>query len=151
MKSKHNAKQLTLESLNRLLKENQVMRAQLQAERGAEICLSAVSSPVMENEFLKLMMSIVEEADKGMVRVFDYIGRPAFPINYALLNESQCSKEVERLMNIFDEHSIDIMFPETLPWSEMLRFIVEDMFTDRMDNIRLEGLRCLFFYDMYNP
>lgn len=151
MKSKHDAKLLTLEAMNRLIKENQVMRTQLQVERGAEICISTISSPVTENEFLKLMMSIVDQADRGMVRVYDYVGKPAFPLDYAVLSESECSREVERLMNILDQHSIDIMFPETLPWSEMLRFIVEDMFTDRMDNIRLEGLRCLFFYEVYNP
>ncbi|WP_290707828.1 hypothetical protein [Flavihumibacter sp. CACIAM 22H1] len=131
--------------------ENELMRIRLQVEHGAQVYIATDLSPEMENLFLKMVLSVEGKSGAGSTVVHQYIGRPKLPDLSLARSEKQVVQEAERLLAILDENSIDVVFREDLSWTEMLRFLVEDLMPAEIDNCRAPELRSMFFYDSYYP
>jgi hypothetical protein len=131
--------------------ENELLKIRLLAETGAVVHIDSDASPEMEHAFLQMVLSIESQYPLKKTTVHNFIGEPLLPVLEHLETEQDCSIEVEKLLQVLDLNSIDVVFPEYLSWKEMLRFLVQDLMPEPIDEIRIPQLRALFFYDTFHP
>ncbi|WP_290793035.1 hypothetical protein [Flavihumibacter sp. UBA7668] len=131
--------------------ENELMRIRLQAEKGAEVHISAEASPEMEHAFLKMVMAIEGITHSEKVAIHRFIGEPPLPDLTIIRTEEECSKLADLLLKILNGNGLEIIFQEELSGKEMLRFLVEDLMPSEIEDIRFPNLRSLFFYESYYP
>ncbi|GAB2662446.1 hypothetical protein GCM10027036_15350 [Flavihumibacter cheonanensis] len=131
--------------------ENELLKIRLLAETGAVVHIDSDASPEMEHAFLQMVLTIESQYPLKKTTVHNFIGEPLLPVLEHLKTEQDCSLEVEKLLQVLDLNSIDVVFPEHLSWKEMLRFLVQDLMPEPIDDIRMPQLRALFFYDTFHP
>ena len=87
--------------------ENQILKLKMQAESGAFFGeMDKDLPPEIENDFLKHVQEF-EEAWQNVkqVPVFDLLGKPDF-IKAELLDDEKIVQELNRLLEIMEEHEI---------------------------------------------
>jgi len=131
--------------------ENELLKIRLLAETGAVVHIDSDASPEMEHAFLQMVLSIESQNPLKKTTVHNFIGEPLLPVLEHLETEQDCAIEVEKLLQVLDLNSIDVVFPEYLSWKEMLRFLVQDLMPEQIDEIRIPQLRALFFYETFHP
>lgn len=131
--------------------ENELLKLRLLAETGAVVHIDRDASPEMEHAFLQMVLSIESRSPQKMISVHSFIGEPELPALEHFKTEQDCAAAVEKLLQLLDQHSIDIVFREDLTWKEMLRFLISDLMPEPIDDIRLPQLRAVFFYDTFHP
>ena len=131
--------------------ENELLKIRLLAETGAVVHIDSDASPEMEHAFLQMVLSIESSYPLKKTTVHSFIGKPELPAIDQFITEQDCAVEVEKLLQVLDMNSIDVVFREDLSWREMLRFLVQDLMPEPIDDIRMPQLRALFFYETFHP
>lgn len=131
--------------------ENELMKMQLQAELGATVHVSGNLAPETEHAFLKMVFAMEGIGRNQCQTVYELIGKPQLPVPDDLPTETDCEREVLRLLDELDKHQVDVMFREDLSWREMLSFLVNDLMQHTIDRCSLPNMRSLFFYDSFYP
>jgi hypothetical protein len=131
--------------------ENELMRIRLQAEKGAEVHISAGASLEMEHAFLKMVMAIEGMIHSEKITIHRFIGEPPLPDLTETRTDNECSKQIDILLKKLIDNGIEIIFRGELSGKEMLRFLVEDLMFSEIEDIRLPNVRSLFFYESYYP
>lgn len=129
--------------------ENEFLKLKLIAESGAHISANNLP-PQVENDFLKYIMEFEKAAgEKRMIKLFDKIQRPDFPIN---VDDDSLPSELEKLLKHLEQHHIKVTSLCEVSDRELYRFIVEDLFEETIDDIPdIEGGYCCFIYEDFYP
>ena len=134
--------------------ENELKKMKLMLENGArfgEPSGKLPADPVIENQFL----NYVDEFEKNYrnaetILIYDFIGRPEFRIEKEI-PDSQISAELESIMNIINRNGIQIDTICDVEEREIYRFVTEELFFNKIDNMRIKGMITCFIYEEFHP
>ncbi len=150
MKNNRKKNALSGKSREQLKMENELLKLKLMAENGANVHISDSTPPEVEHAFLNMIMTI-EKTQPRSTTVHSFIGSPLLPDLNLVKSDQHCADEVQKMLALLESNGIDVVFAESLPWKEMLRFLVMDLMQEEMDDIRIPNLRALFFYENFYP
>jgi hypothetical protein len=139
---------------DKLRMENELRKAKLMLERGALFNQPDAGQEIpagIEKNFLDQIEMFNEASAKGeRITIFERIGRPAFT-KPTLLSEEKTEIELDRLMQIMLDNGINIETICDVEPTEMYRFIVEEIFSNEIDDIRIPGMMLVFTYEEFHP
>ena len=105
----------------------------------------------MEEEWLNNIEKFEEQSAKGETcTVWEYIGKP----QYRLLNELSEGDVAEELAALLDYMNIKGISLDTLcevEERELYRFILEELFQYKMDDMQVPGMQTCFIYEEFHP
>jgi len=142
------------EDLEKLRMENELKKMKLMLEHGAVISEHSDKFPIdpfIENQFLtniEAFESSYRNADR--IILFDFIKRPDF-IKVEDIPDSLISIELDRIMNILNENGIQLDTLCDVEEREIYRFVTEELFVYKMDNMRIPGMMNCFIYEEFHP
>ena len=142
------------DELERLSMENELKKMKMMLEHGAVFSGPSGDKtlhPLIEKEFLNSVEAF-ENAyqDAEQVLLYDFIECPDFiPVND--VPESQISAELERIMNILNKNGIQLDTICDVEEREIYRFVTEELFRHKMDNMRIPGMMACFIYEEFHP
>lgn len=131
--------------------ENALIRLKLEQEFGMQHASEPMSDPKAENQWLRHIYNI-ENAMKAQktIPVFDLIGRPNFKRPEDLkLNEVQ--KELDRVLRLLNDQHILIDTICDYEPIEIYRFIVEDLFPYKTNDMPYPETVTWFIYEEFYP
>lgn len=131
--------------------ENELRKAKLQLEKGAHIHSSGDIPPELESLFL----DHIEKFDKAYrnakpISVFEKIGNPRVkPVDK--ITENGIKKELNSLIKKMARKGIMVESVCQVEEREMYRFITEELFLHKMNNIPMKGMMTHFTYEEFHP
>ena len=131
--------------------ENELRKAKMQLEKGAQIQSSGKIPPELESMFL----DHIEKFDKAYknakpITVFEKIGSPKFKA-VDKIPEKGIKKELNSLMNKLMRKGLIVESICKVENREMYRFITEELFKHEIDNISIKGMMTHFTYEEFHP
>ena len=132
--------------------ENQILKLKMQAESGALFGeMDKDLPPEIEHDFLKHVQEF-EEAWQNVkqVPVFDLLGKPDF-IKAEQLDDEKIVHELNRLLEIMEEHEIMLDVLGEYPPRLIYTFITEELFQLETDDMQLPGWTKNFIYEEFYP
>jgi hypothetical protein len=89
-------------------------------------------------------------AENGQITVREFVGNPDVrPLTE--IPPDEISAAVNMLMELLEENNIDVHFNREVSDAEVYRFVTEELFREKMDNIRIEEMMHTFVYDEFHP
>lgn len=131
--------------------ENELRKAKLQLEKGAHIHSSGNIPPELESIFL----DHIEKFDKAYrnsktISVFEKIGSPKFR-SVDKITGKGIKRELNLLIKKMARKGIIIESVCQVEEREMYRFITEELFRHKMNNIPIKGMITHFTYEEFHP
>lgn len=131
--------------------ENELRKAKLQLEKGAHIHSSGNIPPELESMFL----DHIEKFDKAYrnsksVSIFEKIGKPKFKLA-GKLTDKGIKRELNSLMKKMNRKGIIVESVCRVEEREMYRFITEELFLHKINNIPIKGMMTHFTYEEFHP
>lgn len=132
--------------------ENDYLKAKLNAEYGSQFSESSSELPEdVENQWLKNMEAFEKAHENPQYRkVYDIIGRPDFK-KAATLTKKEISSELERILQLLDDHNIVIDFIADYEDKVKYRFITEELFEKEMTVVDVPGMYSCYIYEEFHP
>lgn len=141
------------ESMEQLKFENELEKIKLQLEHGAEfIDMTENSIPAeIESKFLKHVKQFEESHKKcKRVQIYDLIGRPDFK-RPGDVTEQNVADELGHIREILIDSHVVIDTICDVDDLILYQFIVEELFFEEVDDIRIEGMFHWFIYEEFHP
>ncbi len=89
-----------------------------------------------------------EHVESTTVR--QYLGDPDFvPVD--CIPEHELSRALERLMDLLEDHGVEVHTFSPVTDEELYRFITEELVNEEIDDIHMEGLTQDFVYELFHP
>jgi hypothetical protein len=128
--------------------ENEILKIKLKAQFGDAFDMQTFAEmpAEIENQFLKSIIDFEERAaDTEAVSVYEKIGEPTFK-SWTELDSLSIKPELERILDILEEHDINLHFNQG-PYSDelMYKFITEEFFNKEVSVFNH------FIYEEYHP
>lgn len=131
--------------------ENNLLKLKLTLEYGMQMEETSKLSPGVENQWLKSVYAFEKQfKDAKKIKVYEYIGRPAFR-KWDALAASETAKELHRLRTIMAENEVELGCICKYDDATIYRFITEELFEHEMDDMRIPGMTCHFTYEEFHP
>jgi hypothetical protein len=131
--------------------ENNLLKQKLRDEHGMQMQEASDLSPEMENEWLKNVYDFEQKfKDAKRVRIYDYIGRPAYS-PWDILTPEQTRKELQRLELLMENNGVELSCLCSYDDATIYRFITEELFQHEMDDMRIDGMTSHFTYEEFHP
>ncbi len=129
--------------------ENELRKAKLIAETGAEFFEQEKISPDLEKEFLDYIEYFNRQAhERELISVHDFIGKPEIRKD---LKEDEIKDALDHLLDYMYEKNISLTTLTEVSDKELYRFITEELFQYEIDNIRMTGMKHCFTYEDFHP
>ena len=142
------------DEIEKLRIENEIKKIKLTLERGAHFSESDGTNnldPRLEAEFLDNIEQFEKAYDDcKQISVYDFIGKPEFK-KIDEISDEAISQELQKLMDLLSEHSIDLHTICEVEDRELYRFITEELFLHETDDIRVDGMMHNFIYEEFHP
>jgi hypothetical protein len=131
--------------------ENEFLRLKLLAEHNSETNSTGNLDPKIENEFLKHIVDFENiYKNSKRVKIFDLLGKPNFkPAND--LNDNALNLSLVELISLLAKNNIKVDFSGTYSNRIKYSFIIEELFDEETDDIRLPGMITHFSYEEFHP
>ena len=134
--------------------ENDILKLKLRASYGAGMMMGKDEHlpPEIENEFLKHVIAFEEAMENEQVEaIFKTIGKPAHHKASSLADE-QISTELERLIAIMADHSIQLDVLGNYDERTIYTFITEELFKHEVViGSSVPGFTYHFIYEEFHP
>lgn len=131
--------------------ENNLLKLKLKLEYGMQETDTSSLPPHIENDWLKYIEAFEKQyRDAKSVTVYEFIGKPPFKPLDALIPE-QIRPELNRLLEIMEEHSVALDCICQYDDAIIYRFLTEELFPHEMDLIRIPGMTHHFIYEEFHP
>jgi len=131
--------------------QNEIEKLKLSAFRGAKFFGSEDLSPAVENEWLKQIAAFEEQFDNTeYIKLVDKLGRPDFP-PVDELSDEQVGHKLEEVRTLMADHNVYLDVLTDISAAEEYRFITEELFEEKVDDIRIEGFQQCFIYEEFHP
>jgi len=135
----------------KLSEENEFLKLKMMAEFGGEFFSDSPVPPEVENMFLKQIQKIQRaHAQAETITIFELIGEPEFP-PVKSLGKKEVKKQLKTLLATLEKKKITLNFYPTVPLEELYRFITEELFLHKVENMKLKGWRLHFNYEDFYP
>ena len=142
------------DDLEKLRMENELRKMKLRLEYGAEISETPGNNHIdiaMENKFL----DYIDEFEKNCqnaesILLYDFLNRPDY-IKVREIPDSKINAELDRIMKILNENGIELNALCEVDERELYRFITEELFLHKVDNMRVKGMMTCFIYEEFHP
>ena len=138
----------------RLRKENEEKRENLIRKTGCEFFIPEEGKkldPFIENQFLNNIEEFEEAFENcKQISIYDFIGRPEFR-KLEDIPESELESELKKLYVLFNNNSISLDCLCEVDNSVLYRFITEEFFNHKMDDVRIKGMMHCFTYEEFHP
>lgn len=129
--------------------DNELRKLKLIAEKGAFFSDEFNIPPDMEKEFLDRMELFERQYEKrDLISVYEFIGKPEFRKN---IPEEEVQNELERLLDYMAQNHISLTCLEDVSCQELYRFITEELFENKVDNVKMDGMCYCFTYEDFHP
>ncbi len=144
-----------LSSEEELRVENDIMKMKLMLENGAEFHSNTDSEldPRIENDFLHYIAEFERQSENPVyIRVFDKIGQPDQFKMVADIPDEEMDAAWKSLSDYLHQHqiSVDVCSPN-ITSRELYRFVTEELFEYKMDDMNIPGMMTGFIYDEFHP
>lgn len=138
----------------RLMKENNEKREKLMRDKDCDYFISEEGKkldPSIENQFL----NNIEEFDKAFenckqISVYNFIGKPKFR-KIKDIPKNEVEKELLKITGILNENNISLDYLYDVDNNEIYRFITEELFKHKIDDVRIKGMMSCFTYEEFHP
>jgi len=131
--------------------ENELLRLKMKAELGSDLHSTGESDPELENAFLKHIMAFEDNYAKSKrIKVFDLLDQPDFK-NAGELDDEQVSIELDRLFDLLAKKHIAVDFSADYDDRTKYGFIVDELFEEETEDMRLMGMTTHFNYEEFHP
>jgi hypothetical protein len=107
--------------------------------------------PEAEAEWLDYISEFERQyAENGQITVREFVGNPDVrPLTAIPPDELPASTNM--LMELLFANNIEVHFDREVSDAEVYRFVTEELFREKMDNIRIEQMMHTFVYDEFHP
>jgi hypothetical protein len=107
--------------------------------------------PDAEGDWLDYIAEFERQyAANGQTTVRAFLGNPEVrPLTTVPPEELPAATNA--LMELLSENNVDVHFDREVSDAEVYRFITEELFNEKMDNIRIEEMMHTFVYDEFHP
>ena len=131
--------------------KNEILKLKMQAEHGAFFFTDDEVPPEIESLFLHN----VSEFEKAwqhakLVKIFDIIGQPVLP-DPKQIEPSQLDETIESVLDLLNDKNITIEKPAAVEPREFYRFLIEELFIQEIEDIKVEGFFRGFDYYEFHP
>jgi len=131
--------------------ENEFLRLKLLAEHGSETHSTGKLDPQIENAFLKHIVDFENiYKNSKRIKVFDLLGKPDFKPAHEL-NDDALNSSLLELISLLGKNNVKVDFSGTYTNRIKYCFIVEELFEEETDDIRLPGMITHFSYEEFHP
>lgn len=131
--------------------ENAFLKLKLGLEHGMQMEETSTLSPEIENQWLKSVYAFEQQyKDAKRIKLYDYIGKPAFK-KWNALTAEQIKEELQRLRLIMGRNSIQLDCICEYDDATIYRFVTEELFQHEMDDMRIPGMTCHYTYEEFHP
>lgn len=139
------------ESMAAIQLENDILKLKMQAEYGAVFGSSSEIPPLMEKEFLAQIAAFEEMGRNAvMTTVFELLGSPAYILPQAL-DPDAAQSELDRLLKLMEDHDLSLVMLYDYPPQVIYSFITEELFQEKIEDIRMPGMLGVFVYENFHP
>ncbi len=141
------------DELNKIRIENEIKKMKLSLEHGANFLSSDENKlpPELESQWLNHIQHYEDAfANSKMILVYDFIGNPT----YKSVNEipkTEINVELNKIIKILNKKEIVIDTICEVDDSELYRFITEELFNEKMEDIKIEGMVHHYIYEEFHP
>ena len=138
-------------SNNDLNTENEFLKLKMMAEFGGEFMGSDQLPPAVENVFLKQInkfQSLHQKAE--MVKIFEFIGSPAYNHVHDL-SDKEILRDLKKIQKILQKKGIIVESFSGISPREMYRFIIEEIFKQDIQNIKMPNWLMHMVYEEFHP
>lgn len=133
--------------------ENELLILKLKAEFGAE-CTTGNEKipPVVVNEFLRSVYEFERKfrEPRETIRIYDKIGQPFFR-KAEDLTDKQLSRELRMMLQLLNQHRLELDIQGTYPDRLIYKFIIEKFFYYEMEDLDMPGYIHHFCYEDFHP
>lgn len=131
--------------------ENNLLKLKLGLEHSMQMDDTAGLSPEVENQWLKSVYAFEQQyKDAGRIKLYEFIGRPAFK-KWEALSSEEAGEHLKRLKNIMADHNVALDCICDYDDAIIYRFITEELFNHEMDDMRIPGMTTHFIYEEFHP
>lgn len=132
--------------------ENELLRLQLQAETGADIHQLEDVPPEVEHAFLNNILAFERQLDSmDEISIFKMLGEPADFKPAEQLNDTEVETELERLVLLLREKSIEVDYGMEYPARLKYKFITEELFQHETQQFDIPDMVNHFIYEEFHP
>jgi hypothetical protein len=138
-------------SPDELSTENELLKLKMMAELGGNFVGSDDIPPEVENQFLKQISKFhkLHETSKTTT-IYKLIGEPEYNHVHDL-NDKEVKRELKRLMSLMNKHGVALDVLAPTPDREIYRFVVEELFKQETEEIKLKGWISQYIYEDFHP
>jgi hypothetical protein len=131
---------------------NEQKRRELEQRYGAQFSRTPPEMPPdAEADWLEYITEFERQyAANGQISVREFVGNPAI-LPLAAVPPEQMAEASAALLDLLLENNIVIEFDREVSDAEVYRFITEELFQEKMDNIRIEQMMHTFVYEEFHP
>jgi hypothetical protein len=126
-------------------------KKELEKKYGTQFCQFSDISPELESEWLSQIEQFEEQySNNEKTTVWEYIEKPS----YKKINEIESEdleEELTKLMDYMNNHGIALDILCDVEDKEIYRFITEELFFHKIDNVHIEGMMNCFTYEEFHP
>ena len=134
-----------------LKEENELLKLKLELEYGMTRSNTSALQPAMENQWLNHIFNLEQQyKDARRIKVYDFIGRPAFKKMEELKSE-EISNELDRMQSLMEEKGIALDCSYEYEKGVIYRFVTEELFEHEIDDVSIEGVVTHFLYEEFHP
>src|SRR6187399_378146 len=130
--------------------ENELLKMKLTAEFGMQSGDSSLDDET-ENEWLNYLYQFEKSySEAKRIKVYDFIGRPAFK-EISCLNKDEIENELNRLLDVMHQNNISLDCLTDYDDEIIYKFITEELFEEETDDMRINGMMHCFIYEEFHP
>lgn len=132
-------------------RDNEKRRSRISDEFGAIFGTSEGMSPELENQFLKNIELFEKQyVEAKRVSVYERIGEPEW-IAHEKITDDKIEKALGEIMKMLSKNGIALGTICEVDDRELYRFITEELFQEKIDDISVPGMMTHFIYEEFYP
>jgi hypothetical protein len=130
--------------------ENELLKLKLEVEHGLKD-MHANLSPETETQWLNHIYEWEQKhATAKSTDIFSFLGKPEFKAADDL-DQDETSRELERLQDLMQEHSLRLDFICEYPDPVKYRFITGEFMQCDIEDMQIEGMMHCYIYEEFHP
>ena len=131
--------------------DNELKKKEIEEKYGARFSQTGDLSPELESKWLESIEQFEQQYDnRETISVWQYIGKPEFK-KVEELGFGEISSELQKLFGIMNDNNVVLDTLCEVDDNELYRFITEELFLYKMDNMRIKGMTSNFIYEEFHP
>ncbi len=138
------------EKIQRIMNEKK--RQELAERYGAAFSDEDAALPVdVETEWLDYVEEFERQFEDAVrVTVREYVGYPIV-VSLPSIAPENLAMELDHLLEFLQLHGVAVHFLSNVADEEAYRFIVEELFDEEIDDVRIPGMMTNFIYEEFHP